>query len=182
MTQQPPTTPTAQIWCPGTSGVSQNWITFEREEISDCRWDSGKYNGAAGGRTVWGPKVPTLKGTETSLSYVQCFLYLISSSVNVSVFFLYYMAGYLLDRPCIYAKFTSFVLLQDNQTWVSESLHIFTYLFDMCIQVNHYIIKWWETTIPKKWTNKNYLFFSQCLNFLKSPVKNAKIYPLKIVL
>ena len=25
-------------------------------------------------RTVWGPKVPTLKGTEASLSYVQCFL------------------------------------------------------------------------------------------------------------
>ena len=29
------------------------------------------------GRTVWGPKVPTLKRTETSLSYVQCFLYLL---------------------------------------------------------------------------------------------------------
>ena len=28
-------------------------------------------------RTVWGPKVPPLKGTETSLSYVQCFLYLL---------------------------------------------------------------------------------------------------------
>ena len=27
-------------------------------------------------RTVWGPEVPTLKGTEVSLSYVQCFLYL----------------------------------------------------------------------------------------------------------
>ena len=26
------------------------------------------------GRTVWGPKVPTLKGTEMSLSYIQCFL------------------------------------------------------------------------------------------------------------
>ena len=37
------------------------------------------------GRTVWGPKVPTLRGTEVSLSYVQCFLYLVSSSVNVSV-------------------------------------------------------------------------------------------------
>ena len=36
------------------------------------------------GRTVWGPKVLTLKGTEASLSYVQCFLYLVSSSVNVS--------------------------------------------------------------------------------------------------
>ena len=34
------------------------------------------------GRTVWGPKVPTLKGTEVSLSCVQCFsciLYLLQS-------------------------------------------------------------------------------------------------------
>ena len=30
------------------------------------------------GWTVWGPNVPTLKGTEVSLSYVQCFLYLVS--------------------------------------------------------------------------------------------------------
>ena len=29
------------------------------------------------GRTVWGPEVPTLKETEVSLSYVQCFLYLL---------------------------------------------------------------------------------------------------------
>ena len=27
------------------------------------------------GRTVWGPKVPTLKGTKELLCYVQCFLY-----------------------------------------------------------------------------------------------------------
>ena len=38
------------------------------------------------GRTVWGPKVPTLKGTEVSLSYVHCFLYLVPSSINVSIF------------------------------------------------------------------------------------------------
>ena len=38
------------------------------------------------GRTVWGPKGPTLKGTEVSLSCVQCFLYLLSSSINVSIF------------------------------------------------------------------------------------------------
>ena len=30
--------------------------------------------------------MPTLKGTEASLSHVQCFLYLVSSSINVSVF------------------------------------------------------------------------------------------------
>ena len=40
------------------------------------------------GRTVGGPKVPTLKETEASLSYVQCFLYLISSSINVSIFYI----------------------------------------------------------------------------------------------
>ena len=37
------------------------------------------------GRTVWGSKVPTVKGTEASLSYVQCFLYNVSSSINVSI-------------------------------------------------------------------------------------------------
>ena len=78
-------------------------ITFEREEISDCWWDSGKYEVAADGgsnkgfcsvlnsergvgKTMWGPKVPTLEKTEVSLSCVQCFLYLVSSSINVSIF------------------------------------------------------------------------------------------------
>ena len=38
------------------------------------------------GRTVCGRKVPTLKGTEASLSYVQCFWYLVSSSISTSIF------------------------------------------------------------------------------------------------
>ena len=38
------------------------------------------------GRIVWGPKMPTLKRTEVSLFCVQCFLYLVSSSINVSIF------------------------------------------------------------------------------------------------
>ena len=38
------------------------------------------------GRTVWVPKVPTLKGAKASLSHVQCFLYLVSSSINISHF------------------------------------------------------------------------------------------------
>ena len=37
------------------------------------------------GRAVWGPKVPTFKGIEVTLSYVQCFLYLVSS-IYVSIF------------------------------------------------------------------------------------------------
>ena len=35
------------------------------------------------GRTVWGPKVPILKRTEVLLSHVHCFLYLVSSSINL---------------------------------------------------------------------------------------------------
>ena len=74
-------------------------ITFEKKEISDCWWDLGKYNGAAdvNWKNCVRSKVPTLKGTEASLSCIQCFLYLVSSSLDVS----YYMAGYLLDKPRI---------------------------------------------------------------------------------
>ena len=38
------------------------------------------------GRIMWGPKVPTSMGTEVSFSCIQCFLYLVSSSINVPVF------------------------------------------------------------------------------------------------
>ena len=41
------------------------------------------------GRILWGPEVPSWKGTEASLSCVQSFLYLTFSSVNV--WFSYYM-------------------------------------------------------------------------------------------
>ena len=47
------------------------------------------------GRTVWGPKVPTLKGT-WGVSYIQCFLYLVSSSINVPFFIAH--VGYFPDR------------------------------------------------------------------------------------
>ena len=57
------------------------------------------------GRTVWDPKVPALKGTETSLSCVQCFSYL---SIYVSIFS-YYMAEYFLDRPFMYTYIIYYV-------------------------------------------------------------------------
>ena len=40
----------------------------------------------ASGRTVWGPKVPTLKGSGSVTVLCQCFSYLVSSSINVSIF------------------------------------------------------------------------------------------------
>ena len=68
----------------------QTKITFEREEISDHQWDSEITMGQLMENCV-SPKVPTLKGTEASLSYVQCFLYFVSSSINVSVFHITWM-------------------------------------------------------------------------------------------
>ena len=52
------------------------------------------------GRTLWGPKVPTLKGSEVSLSYVQCFLYLVSSSINVSIFHITWLDTFWTDLVC----------------------------------------------------------------------------------
>ena len=79
----------------------QTTVTFERENISDRRWDSEKYNRhlIAIRRTLWGPKVPTLKGTDATLSYVQCFLYLVSS---INVYFSYCIAGYFLERSLVF--------------------------------------------------------------------------------
>ena len=49
------------------------------------------------GRTVWCPKLPTLKGTEVSSSYVQRFLYLVSSSINVSIFHITWLDAFWTD-------------------------------------------------------------------------------------
>ena len=61
-------------------------IVFEREEISDHRWDSGKYNGAADGE--WENCVRSQGAYfEGYWGIVMvCFLYLVSSSINVSIF------------------------------------------------------------------------------------------------
>ena len=62
----------------------------------------------ATGRTVWGPKVRALKRTEVSLSCVQCsYIFL-----NKCLHFPYYMAGYILDRPCINIRKIQFLPLR----------------------------------------------------------------------
>ena len=73
-------------------------ITFERAEISGCQWDSGKYDGnwencvrsqCACFERYWG-------------IIVLCTTFLVSFIFfNKWLYFSYYMAGYLLDRPHI---------------------------------------------------------------------------------
>ena len=76
-------------------------ITIEREEISDS-WDSGKQDVAADGEwenCVRSPGVYFEGDWSVIVLYVQCFLYLVSSSINIS--FSYYRDEYFLDRPCM---------------------------------------------------------------------------------
>ena len=88
-------------------------IVFEMEEISDCRWDSGKYDGAADGD--WENCVRS-QGTYfegVSLSHVQCSLYLVSSLINVSIFHILRLDALWTDRI---------------EAWV-----IWLYLIPMCL-------------------------------------------------
>ena len=75
----------------------------------------------------------SLKGTEGSLSYVPCFLYLVSSSINVSIFS-YYVAAFLLDRPHIHCEIVTAVSL----TFVS--IHIYKKLFLVMTTFKIYVL------------------------------------------
>ena len=80
--------PIAQIWRPATSAFSQNWNHLWKgsDFRPSLRFRKIQQGQLVAGRTVWGPKVLTLNGTEVSLSYVHSFLYLVSSWINVSIF------------------------------------------------------------------------------------------------
>ena len=70
-----------------------------------------KEHRAAVRRTVWGLKVSTLKGIEASLSYVQGFLYFLSSLINVSSFHSTWLDTFwtdLVSPRCVVKKFHIF--------------------------------------------------------------------------
>ena len=80
-------------------------ITFEREEISDHWWDSGKYNRAADGN--WENCVRS-QGAYFERNWgiiVLCSMFLLSCIFfNKCLYFSYYIAGYLLNRPQTYVN------------------------------------------------------------------------------
>ena len=88
-------------------------ITLGREEISDINDIRENMTGqlVVIGRTVWGPKVPILKGTEESLSCVQHFLYLVSSSINVSIFHITWLGTFWTDLINLNKSFNGPALL-----------------------------------------------------------------------
>ena len=61
------------------------------------------------------PEVPTLKGTEASLSYVQCFLYFASSSVNVSIFHITWLDTFWTGLVCVCVCVCVCVMISTNK-------------------------------------------------------------------
>ena len=92
-------------------------ITFWREEISDSPWDSGKYNGAVDDNweTCVRSQGACFKRTEASSSYVQCFLCLVSSAINVSIFLITRLDNF----------WTDLVFLRRNELELPTSIFIF---------------------------------------------------------
>ena len=128
-------------------------MIFEREEISDRRWDSGKYHGAAHGdwETCVRSQGAYIEGDWGII--VLCTIFLVSCIIlNKCLYFSYYMVGYFLDRPHIlgwnfldWKKIT--YLLQVNN------------LFLICIsKANIYIFKIWPKILkcpPYNTQNQN---------------------------
>ena len=79
--------------------------TFEREVISDCRWDSGKYDGAADGN--WENCVKS-QGTYFERDWgviVLCTMFLVSSLINVSIFHTACLDTFWTDLVCLVCLF-----------------------------------------------------------------------------
>ena len=88
--------------------------------------------------------MPTLKGTEVLLSYVQCFLHLVSSSIKVSIFHITWLDTFwaalflcVCVCVCVYASKLEFSLKISKQTrlymltkiFLNESLLLFFNVF-----------------------------------------------------
>ena len=57
--------------------------------------------------------MPVLKRMEVSMSYVQCFLYLVSFSVNVSIFHIIWLPGYC-DLAVLILRVNAVLEIQDG--------------------------------------------------------------------
>ena len=69
-------------------------ITIEREEISDHWWDSGKYNGAADGDLENCVRSQSAYFEGDWGVIVLCTMFLVSSSINVSIFHITWLDTY----------------------------------------------------------------------------------------
>ena len=79
-------------------------INFEREVISDCRWDSGKWDGTADGdwENCGRSQGACFEGDWGII--VLCTMFLVSPSINISIFHITRLDAFWTDLTCALTK------------------------------------------------------------------------------
>ena len=120
-------------------------ITFEREEISDCWQDSGNYNWEADGE--WESCVSS-QGAYFEGDWgvtVLCTMFLVSSSINVSIFHSTWLDTFWTDLICLsmyviyisrILKYRIFCLYRAENMWVMDIRFLYNFpcplLLNLC--------------------------------------------------
>ena len=99
----------------------QTDVTLERKEISDHWWDSGKYNGAADGN--WENCVRS-SGAYFERDWsviVLCTMFLVSSSINVSISYIIWLDTFWTDLAQIFFnKYIQYYKCSFSSAWFSQ--------------------------------------------------------------
>ena len=147
------------------------------------------------GRTVWGPKVPTMKGTEASLSYVHCPVFLVTCIFfSKCHYFSYYMAGYILDRLRCICHFWYWLTNTSQDMTIHTLLHLLCkhrgpwspkavgFLISTCVRIPWWLgISIWIPTLHVKersyscgWDTEIWRILCQSITLLKTEISNLK--------
>ena len=133
----------------------QTKITFEREEISDHQWDSGKHNKAADGN--WENCVRS-QGDYFEGNWgviVLCTIFLVSSSINISIFHITWLDTFWRDLiffckwpPFCHSDIQILPLLLELPTFTTMCLNVLLYYSFSAFSISVESIWWdWETTL-----------------------------------
>ena len=136
-------------------------ITFKREEISDHRWHSGKYDGVADGdwENCMRSQGAYVEGDWGVI--VLCTMFLISCIFfNICLYFSYYMSGYLLDRP-----HTS------KETWNTHSKEYMHPYVHRSIIHNSQDLEAAQVPIGREWIKRWwYIYTMECYSAIKKGI------------
>ena len=103
-------------------------ITFEREEISDLQWESGKYGADDGDWENCERSQGAYFEGDWGVTIVLCTMFLVSCIFfNKCLYFAYSLAACLLNRPSRYIQMSARILT--NSTLLILTIGISSYLF-----------------------------------------------------
>ena len=104
------------------------------------------------GTTLWSPNVPTLKGTEVSLSYIQCLLYLVSCSINASIFQIAWLDTFWTDLILILLIHPQAVSLWFQVAAIISNLALMPPYLALTAMARYFSVHWIKQNHPLPYT------------------------------